>query len=120
MENLHTKDCLNPEKVALVIIDLQNGVVNSRKHAPYTGEQVVANASRLTEAFTEKGAFVVLVKVSTHDGKDMLRPKTDFKMPPVQFEEGWDRHVPELARHTGAYIITKKQMGAFFGTNSAL
>lgn len=38
-------------------------------------------------------------------------------MPPAQFEEGWDRHVPELARHTGAYIITKRQMGAFFGTD---
>jgi nicotinamidase-related amidase len=117
MENLQTREPLNPEKTALVIIDLQNGVVNGRKHAPYTGEQVVANASRLADAFTEKGAFVVLVRVSTHDGKDMLRPKTDFKMPPVQFEEGWDRHVPEIAHHTGAYIITKRQMGAFFGTD---
>ena len=53
MENMQTREPLNPEKTALVIVDLQNGVVNGRKHAPYTGEQVVANASRLAEVFTE-------------------------------------------------------------------
>ena len=117
MEDSRVKEYLNPEKTALVVIDLQNGVVKNGKHSPYTGKQVVENASRLAEVFDEKGAFVVLVRVSTHDGKDIFRPKTDLNMPPVQFDEGWDKHVPELAHHTGAYIINKRQMGAFFGTD---
>ncbi|WP_246590538.1 hypothetical protein [Paenibacillus sophorae] len=58
---------------------MQNGIVNSQR-APYTGVQVVQNASRLINAFTKKGAFVVLVRVSTLDSKDMLKPNTDLKM----------------------------------------
>lgn len=117
MNDIQENESLDMEKTALVVIDLQNGVVRNTQRAPYTGEQVVANASRLAESFTNKGAFVVLVRVSTHDGKDMLRLKTDFKAPRLQFQEGWDRHVPELTNHAGAYIITKRQWGAFFGTD---
>lgn len=76
MDCLQDREPLNIEKTALVVIDLQNGIVK-RQRAPYTGEQVVAKAGRLVDSFTEKGAFVVLVRVSTHDGKDMLRPNTD-------------------------------------------
>ena len=65
---------------------------------PYTGAQVVQNASRLVNTFTEKGAFVVLVRVASVDGKDMLKPSTDidWKINLAQFPEGWDRFVPEL------------------------
>lgn len=117
MDHLQKKESLSMQKTALVIIDLQNGIVKSRQRAPYTVEQVVANASRLAEAFTRKGAFVILVRTSTHDGKDMLQVKTDDAEHHAQHQEGWDRHVPELARYTGAYIVTKRQWGAFFGTD---
>lgn len=117
MAHLPEKESLSMQKTALVIIDLQNGVVKNRRRAPYTVEQVVANADRLAEAFTRKGAFVVLVRTSTHDGNDMLRVKTDDTVPPIQHEEGWDRHVPELSHYMGAYIVTKRQWGAFFGTD---
>ncbi|MFT9057109.1 MAG: hydrolase [Ethanoligenens sp.] len=117
MIGIQEEKSLDMEKTALVVIDLQNGIVKNKQRAPYSGEQVVSNASKLAEAFTQKGAFVVLVRVSTHDGKDMLRVKTDYKAPRLQYQEGWDLHVPELAHHTGAYIITKRQWGAFFGTD---
>lgn len=117
MEDLKPTDVglMKAEKTALVVIDLQNGIVN-RQHAPYTSAQIIQNASRLIDAFTEKGAFVVLVKVSSLDGKDMLKPDTDLQMKPVPFPDGWDRIVPELENNNG-YVITKRQWGAFYGTD---
>jgi len=107
---------MKAEKTALVVIDLQKGIVN-RQGSPYTATQVVQNASRLMNAFTEKGAFVVLVRVSSVDGKDMLKPKTDSPINPVQLPEGWDSLVPELGNIEKAHLITKRQWGAFYGTD---
>jgi nicotinamidase-related amidase len=109
-------ELMKSEKMALVVIDLQNGIVN-REFSPYTGAQVVQNASKLMNAFTEKGAFVVLVRVSSVDGKDMLKPNTDSPMNPMQLPEGWDIFVPELADMKNTHIITKRQWGAFYGTD---
>lgn len=103
-------------KTALVVIDLQKGIVNTQR-SPYTSAQVVQNASRLVRAFTEKGAFVVLVRVLSFDGKDMLRPKTDLKSTPLQLPEGWDSFVPELEQLENVYRLTKRQWGAFYGTD---
>lgn len=118
MEDLKSTEAelIEAGKTALVVIDLQNGIVN-RQHAPYTGAQVVQNASRLINAFTEKGAFVALVRVSTVDGKDMLKPSLDSKMNTLQFQEGWDNLVPEISNVKNTHIITKRQWGAFFGTD---
>ncbi|MBE9918183.1 hydrolase [Paenibacillus donghaensis] len=118
MESNLTKEReqLKAEKTALVVIDLQNGIVHGQR-APYTGEEVVRSASRLVDAFTEKGAFVVFVKVSTVDGKDMLKPATDINVSQPQFPQGWDRIAPELADTPQAHMVTKRQWGAFFGTD---
>lgn len=107
---------IKAEKTALVVIDLQNGVTN-RQGFPHAGEQVVQNASKLVEAFTEKGAFIVFVKVSSVDGKDMLQPNIDLKMDLPQLPKGWDHFVPELANVKSAHTITKRQWGAFYGTD---
>lgn len=103
------------EKTALVVIDLQKGIVN-RECAPYTCAQVIQNASRLANTFTNNGAFVVLVRVSTIDGKDMVNPKTDFKMD-FQLQDGWDDLIPELENIKNAHVVTKRQWGAFYGTD---
>lgn len=115
MENLKKAEAeqLAAEKTALVVIDLQKGIVNSRQQAPHTGESVVQNAAKLAQAFTEKGAFVVLVKVSTVDGKDMLKPQTDMERGAAQFTADWDQFVPEIAAHTPYHTITKRQWGGF-------
>jgi nicotinamidase-related amidase len=109
-------ELIKAEKTALVVIDLQKGIIN-REFSPYTGAQVVQNAHRLMNAFMEKGAFVVLVRVSSVDGKDMLKPNTDSPMNPMQLPEGWDTLVPELANAKNAHIVTKRQWGAFYGTD---
>lgn len=57
------------------------------------------------------------MRVSWLDGQDMLKPKTDLQMNSVTYPEGWDNIVPELANIKNAHLITKRQWGAFFGTD---
>lgn len=116
LESIKETEFIKAEKTALVVIDLQVGIVN-REASPFTCREVVQNTSKLVNAFTEKGAFVVLVKVSSVDGKDMLKPYTDSKHNPMQLPEGWDSIVPELINVKNAYVITKRQWGAFYGTD---
>ncbi len=103
-------------KVALVVIDLQQGIIN-RKLTPYSGEEVVENSRRLIEAFKSKGAFVALVRVSSLDGFDMLKPENDLPLRNVNRTKGWDAFVPEIVDIDNTYKITKKQWGAFYGTD---
>ncbi|WP_297427043.1 hydrolase [Clostridium sp.] len=120
MENLklNENECINAEKSALVLIDLQSGITAREiQPAPYTSKEIIQNASKLVNAFSEKGAFIVLVRVSTIDGKDMVRPKTDSKAVGMKYPEGWDNLVPEIADTKNAHIITKRQWGAFYGTD---
>lgn len=110
MENLKLS------KTALVVIDLQNGIVNM-EGKPHTSEEIIKNASKLANAFSDKEAFVVLVRVSFTDGKDMLRPNLDFQPKAMQIPEGFDTIVTEIANTKNAHIITKRQWGAFYGTD---
>ncbi|GAA3400260.1 isochorismatase family protein [Paenibacillus hodogayensis] len=106
---------VDAEKTALVVIDLQKWI--GKNYAPYSAEQVVGNAAALADAFRNKGSFVCLVRVSTKDGKDMPKPKLDQSPPPLHFVEGWDEIVPEMNVSESDHIVTKKQWGAFYGTD---
>ncbi|WP_317310667.1 isochorismatase family protein [Clostridium thermobutyricum] len=110
------KDFIKGEKTALVVIDLQDGIVN-RDLKPYTGKEVVSNTTKLIDVVKEKGGFVVLVRVSTTDGKDMPHPKTDLSGNNFVRPEGWDEYIPELKGIDKAHYITKRQWGAFYGTD---
>jgi nicotinamidase-related amidase len=116
LEQINEKEFINAQKTALVVIDLEVGIVNI-KGEPFTCKDVVQNTSKLVNAFTEKGAFVVLVKVSSVDGKDMLKPYTDSKRKPMERPEGWDSFIPELINVKNTHHITKRQWGAFYGTD---
>ncbi|MBC6309624.1 isochorismatase family protein [Listeria sp. FSL L7-1582] len=107
---------LEMEKTALVLIDLQNGIIGHHS-APYTPEAIIKRAGELAKAFVAKGGFVVLVRVSTLDGKDMLHPATDQEQSAAAYPDGWDVIVPELATIDGTYTMTKRQWGAFHGTD---
>jgi nicotinamidase-related amidase len=109
---------IDPRKTALVLIDLQQGVV-SRPFAPRSGAEVVQNASRLAAKFRALGATVVLVRVAFQpDSKDRLNAPADA---PMQFNSSalppnWAELAPEIGPQTGDLIITKRQWGAFYGT----
>lgn len=68
--------------------------------------------------FTEKGAFIAFVRVSSRDFKDMFVPRTDLPAAEIQHRgEGWDSLVPELKAFENAHIVNKKSPGAFYGTD---
>lgn len=114
MENSKTTK-INPEKTALVIIDLQKGIAK-RELAAHSSEEVIGNSTKLIDSFTNNNGFVVLVRVST-DGKDFPNPSTDLAGGQMNFPEGWDIYIPEIADTKNAHKITKRQWGAFYGTD---
>ena len=104
-------------KTAFVVIDLQKGIT-SMPTQPYAAKDVIQNASEIARAFRRNNMPVFLVRVSASpDGKDRLTPVADMagggtgRMPP-----DWSEIVAELGPEAGDIIITKKQWGAFYGT----
>lgn len=100
---------------ALVIIDLQKGIV-ARKKEPYDSETVISNAAKLAGEFRKNKMPVFLVHVDSSE-YDRLKPVADETMQmPGQMPEDWADFVPELSLSSEDVIITKKQWGAFYGT----
>ena len=102
---------------ALVIIDLQKGIV-AMPTEPRASAEVIGNAVKLAKAFRKNQMPVFLVRVTpSADGKDGLRPTTDSKAPmnPARSPD-WAEIVPELGPEPGDFVITKRQWGAFYGT----
>jgi nicotinamidase-related amidase len=108
---------IEKSKTALVVIDLQKGIVG-RPTVPYTAEAVVANAAALAAAFRANGMPVFLVRVTpSPDWKDALRPLADAAMPAQTPPPDWAEIVPEMGPKQGDFVITKRQWGAFYGTD---
>lgn len=103
-------------RTALVVIDLQKGVV-SLPTVPHPADLVVKNAVSLADMFRSRAMYVVLVRVAfAADGKDFLEPVVDAprRMPPRAAD--WTEIVPELGPKRGDLVVTKHQWGAFYGT----
>jgi nicotinamidase-related amidase len=108
---------LDPKTTALVLIDLQRGVA-AMPVQPHASADVIIRAAALAERFRALGAPVVLVHVSfSPDGRDLLTPPNDAAPPRMSFAEGWDEIVPELGPRPGDLLVTKRQWGAFYGTD---
>jgi nicotinamidase-related amidase len=109
---------LEPSRTALVVIDLQRGIV-SMPAEPRSPTEVVARAAQMATALRAAGGTVVLVRVArSPDGRDGLKPITDA---PVQTGDrsvppDWSEIVPELKPEITDIVITKRQWGAFYGT----
>jgi nicotinamidase-related amidase len=107
-----------PAESALVVVDLQKGVVGVPTE-PHPAAVVVQNAARLAAAMREAGGLVVLVRVAfSSDQKDMLRPIVDPGAPTIAGARSPDfaELVPELTGHAEDHLITKRQWGAFHET----
>ena len=108
---------LDARTTALVVIDLQRGIV-SRDTKPHSAADVVARCARMASRFRELRGTVVLVNVAySADDGDRLTPMTDAP-PPVSgpLPPDWGELVPELERSPNDILITKHQWGAFYGT----
>jgi nicotinamidase-related amidase len=96
--------------VALVVIDLQKGVVGLPTVHP-AGE-IIARAGQLARAFRQRALPVVLVNVT-----GMAPGRTDAARPKFSFPPDWTELVPELEQHTDDYLLSKQRVGAFLGTS---
>jgi nicotinamidase-related amidase len=105
------------EKTALILIDLQKGIV-SMPTEPNPSNVVIKNANMLVQAFHKNKAQVVFVRVAySHDGKNMLRQEVDEPtVRKASLTPDWSSIVPELEFKEGDLHITKRQWGAFYGT----
>ncbi len=107
---------LDPRTTALVVIDLQKGIV-SRQTLPHAAQDVVARAARLADRVRQLKGTVVLVRVAySADGRDRLAPRVDTPAwagsPPPDFSE----LVSAMGPKDGDLVVTKRNWGAFYGT----
>ena len=109
---------IEPSRTALVVIDLQKGIVRIPA-GPRSPAEVVARAARMATAMRAARGTVVFVRVTpSPDGRDALNPLTDI---PATAAVGarppdWSELVPELKPEISDIVITKRQWGAFYGT----
>lgn len=103
------------DDAALVLIDLQNGVVGMPT-APRSGAEVVSASSTLAGHFRKQGLPVALVTVAfPSGGADRIAP--DLVMPlPDSMPPGFDELVDGLDAQPEDLRITKQGWGAFLGT----
>jgi len=81
---------------ALVVIDLQKGIVDLPTVHP--GAEIVARAARLARAFRGRGLPVVLVNVTA-----AAPGRTDAEPRKFSFSADWTELVPELQQQPGDY-----------------
>jgi nicotinamidase-related amidase len=97
-------------KTALIVIDLQKGVVGLPT-AHSTGA-VVAEAARLAEAFRRRRLPVVLVNVA-----GVAPGRTEQARPAFAFPDDWTELVAELNPQPQDHRVTKRTWGAFTNTD---
>ncbi|MFF3559192.1 hydrolase [Streptomyces sp. NPDC002574] len=104
-------------KTALVVIDLQHGIM-AATGAPYTTGEVLSRTVELADAFRKQELPVVLVRVTfAADGSDAAPGRTDAPRGAGALPAGWDIVVDELAGHPGDITVTKRNWSAFYGTD---
>lgn len=103
-------------RTALVTIDLQKGIVAYATAHP--ASEIVANAARLAAAFRKAKLPVILVNVTySPDRGDQLKPRADVAPSTAALAPDFAELVPELDAQPGDIRITKRQWGAFYGTD---
>lgn len=108
---------LDPSTTALVLIDLQKGIVG-RQAGPHAPADVVAKGAALAAAFRARKLPVVLVRVAfDREMRDRLSPPADSPTPAGTIPADWSDLVPELAQAPDDIVVTKRQWGAFYGTD---
>jgi nicotinamidase-related amidase len=95
---------------ALVVIDLQKGIVGTPAAHPVA--EIVGRAAQLARAFRERGLPVVFVRVT-----GAAPGRTDAGPRNFSFPADWSELVPELEQQPSDHVIVKQRMGAFLGTS---
>jgi nicotinamidase-related amidase len=101
---------LNPETTALMLIDLQNGILG-RKLEPIPAEELVERGEALARRFRAEGALVVPVNVAPVAEEPARQVDAASPLPKI-LPHGFIDLAPGLAE-PGDLRITKKTWGAF-------
>jgi len=96
--------------VALIIIDLQEGILAMAKVHP--NDEIVTNAIRMVDAFREKNLPVVLVNVAGG-----APGRTEQQRSAGERPKGWSDLIPELNQQSSDHLVTKRSWGAFTNTD---
>ena len=112
-----TSLALEPLSTALVLIDLQQGILEYAK-APYEAAAVVERSVRLVAAFRAAKAPIVRVKVGwSADRGDVLDAPVDAPPPTKGLPPDWLDDPQALPTLPGDIPVLKRQWGAFTGTD---
>jgi nicotinamidase-related amidase len=109
---------LDPQKTALILIDLQKGIL-AMPAAPHAPATVLANSLKLATTVQKLGGLVIQVRVAfsaqyaDRPGQDVDQPMT---LPAAGLPDDWTSFPPELANLNDSLVITKRQWSAFYGT----
>jgi nicotinamidase-related amidase len=103
-------------RTALVLIDLQEGI------AAMAGRErilpIVHQAARLADGFRTHKLPVVLVRVAfSADGGDRPTNRVSRPLPAMQPPPNFAEIMPELRPSSEDLLVTKRQPGAFYGTD---
>ena len=96
-------------KTALIVIDLQKGIVAYPTVHPIDG--VVKNAAALAAVFRKHGLPVALVDVTGAAPGRTEQPRTHREFPP-----DWADIIPEINQQPQDHVVTKQTPGAFTNT----
>ncbi len=91
-------DKLDPRSTALLLLDLQKGILGFAAGGPHSAAQVLSSAGALARRFRQLAATVV--------------PPLPAKLP-----ADWLEFPAELAVADSDILIIKRQWGAFYGTD---
>jgi nicotinamidase-related amidase len=97
-------------KTALLVVDLQKGIINSPFIHPIAG--VIERTCALLDAFRQHDLPVVLVNVAGGAQGRTEQPRRFSTFP-----EGFSDLIPELDRQAGDIVVTKRAWGAFASTD---
>lgn len=97
-------------KTALILVDLQKGVVRMAAGQPV--EQVLERSAALASTFRRHGLPVVLVNVA-----GAAPGRADQKRSLSGLPEDYAEFVPELGQQPQDHVVTKRTWGAFSNTD---
>jgi nicotinamidase-related amidase len=102
-------------RTALIVIDLQKGVT-ATPSMPYTAQEVIAKAAKLVNAFRKNNmpVFLVHVEMTNETMLHIISDQTFSRPQPASPD--WTEFVSELTPTPSDVVITKRQWGAFYGT----
>jgi nicotinamidase-related amidase len=97
-------------KTALIVVDLQKGIINSPFIHPIAA--VIERTRALLDAFRQHDLPVVLVNVAGGAPGRTEQPRRHSTLP-----EGFSDLIPELGLQSSDIVVTKRTWGAFASTD---